>query len=117
MQVAVKVQGYLRRLLAWLKPAKGKERSGTLMIVAIQVAATLALQRPGQAGRVLPTMLSLASAVATDAEAGASSIRKLLRKTLFTVLQATSSPLQTWKAKVFLCTVLPNLHAPQQALE
>lgn len=92
-QVAGQVQALLKQLLGFLR-----DQSSCLSLAAVCVAQHLLLQRPGQAGRVLPGVLSLATAAPPPHSKP--SIQKSLKRALLSLWRADAPELQAWKPKV-----------------
>lgn len=100
-QIAAKLQGLLKELLDCLKAAKAEKQPSTVTLAATQAAADLVLSRPGQAGRILPTLLSAAGSLALSRTLAAPSIQKCLKRALWLLVSQSIPALQSWKPKVW----------------
>lgn len=64
VQLATEAQGATAQLVGILKAPGVFELPGTIAVVAFRAAAAIGTQRPNQLGRILPTLLTVASAAA-----------------------------------------------------
>lgn len=100
LQVASRVQQHLKTLLGLLREAKQGAQNSVLTLTAVHAAEQIVTARPGQAGRILPSLLALAAA---DLPAVAKqSIHKRLRTGLLGFNAADTPSLKAWKPKVRL---------------
>lgn len=105
-QVASHLQGLLKELLDCLKAGRQEKQASSITLVAAQAAASVVVQRPGQAGRVLPTLLSVAGSLAASRTLPAASLQKTLKRVLWGLLTCLEPGLQSWKPKVYSSPLL-----------
>ena len=98
VQIAQQVQKYLKQLLAVLREAKSGTQNSLLTLATLQVALQIVILRHGQAGRLLPSILALASVDFPQVSKG--SIHKCLKAGLLPVFSSDIPSLRTWKLKV-----------------
>ena len=70
LQVAKQAEGHVLQLLAMVKLPGLRQLPGSVAIVGVKSVAYLAQQRPQYLGRVMPTLLSIASSSASSATNG-----------------------------------------------
>ena len=100
-QVAAKLQALLKELLDCLKAAKAEKQPSTLTLAAIHAASDLVQSRPGQAGRILPTLLSASGSLAVSCTLAAASIQKCLKRVLWSLVSHPAAALLSWKPKAY----------------
>lgn len=108
------MQRYLKQLLALLRMAKSGGQNSVLTLAAIQAAQQTVLKRPGQAGRILPSLLALATA--SFSEVQKAGIQKCLRGGLLAVWGVDAPALKAWKPKVRGTRNSGSMRGPKTAL-
>ena len=71
VQVARQAEGHVLQLLGMVKLPGLRQLPGSVAIVGVKSVAYLAQQRPQYLGRVMPTLLSIASGSASNGSAAA----------------------------------------------
>ncbi|KAK9830014.1 hypothetical protein WJX72_009205 [[Myrmecia] bisecta] len=98
--LAREAEAHLMELVAMLKPPKVDSLAGPITIVAIKVVSSIAQQRPNFMGRVLPTLLGLASRCGEEGSTVAVSTSTAVKAALLTVLRCRAPTALPWHKKV-----------------
>jgi symplekin len=100
VQLARDAQGVLTLLMGLLKAQDADRLSSSATLVAVKALTAIGLQRNQHMGRILPTLLGLASAGENGESVPHASLKAELKKGLLAVLGSHAPVAQAWTAKV-----------------